>query len=140
MGVSSGGPLTPPWRVPASASSLAPRTAHRPAPACPPVCLPQLLDEARDKILMGAPRALTQSAEARKLTAYHEGGHALVALYTPGAKPIHKVREAGGWNASAVGCRDQRACDWFFQCHGAWFFQYHGAGIPEEAAPNSFSL
>jgi hypothetical protein len=51
----------------------------------------QLLDEARDKVLMGAPRAITQSEEARRLTAYHEGGHALVALYTPGAKPIHKA-------------------------------------------------
>ncbi|KAL4860045.1 ATP-dependent zinc metalloprotease FTSH 11 [Chlorella vulgaris] len=50
-----------------------------------------LLDEARDKILMGTPRIITQSDEARKLTAYHEGGHALVALYTPGAKPIHKA-------------------------------------------------
>ena len=49
------------------------------------------LDEARDKILMGSPRALSQSLEARRLTAYHEGGHALVALYTPGAKPIHKA-------------------------------------------------
>jgi hypothetical protein len=36
-------------------------------------------------------RSLTQSEEARKLTAYHEGGHALVALYTEGALPIHKV-------------------------------------------------
>lgn len=62
-------------------------------PCCPATaaCLLQLLDEARDKILMGTPRIITQSDEARKLTAYHEGGHALVALYTPGAKPIHKV-------------------------------------------------
>eukprot|EP00887_Chlorella_sp_A99_P000884 scaffold5.g884.t1 len=59
----------------------------------------RLLDEARDKILMGAPRALTQTAEARRLTAYHEGGHALVALHTPGAKPIHKAR---GWGGAAT--------------------------------------
>jgi ATP-dependent metalloprotease len=51
----------------------------------------ETLDEARDKVLMGSPRALTQSEEARRLTAYHEGGHALVALHTPGAKPIHKA-------------------------------------------------
>lgn len=50
-----------------------------------------LLDEARDKVLMGSPRSLVQSEEARKLTAYHEGGHALVALLTPGAQPIHKA-------------------------------------------------
>lgn len=49
------------------------------------------LEESRDKILMGSPRALSQSTEARRLTAYHEGGHALVALFTPGAKPIHKA-------------------------------------------------
>lgn len=51
----------------------------------------QLLDEARDKILMGTPRVITQSEEARRLTSYHESGHALVALYTAGAKPIHKA-------------------------------------------------
>lgn len=36
-------------------------------------------------------RSMVQTAEARRLTAFHEAGHALVALNTPGATPIHKA-------------------------------------------------
>ncbi|KAK0503259.1 ATP-dependent peptidase [Armillaria luteobubalina] len=47
---------------------------------------------AKDRILMGAERKSQYIAEKDKLaTAYHEGGHALVALYTDGAMPLHKV-------------------------------------------------
>lgn len=50
------------------------------------------LEFARDKILMGPERkSAVIEAKNRELVAYHEGGHALVALYTPGAMPIYKA-------------------------------------------------
>ena len=50
------------------------------------------LEYACDKIRMGAERKSAQiSPENLKLTAYHEGGHALVALKTEAAMPIHKA-------------------------------------------------
>ena len=49
-------------------------------------------DWAKDKIMMGAERrsAVIQEKD-RIMTAYHEGGHALVALFTPGATPLYKA-------------------------------------------------
>ena len=49
-------------------------------------------EEAKDKVIMGAARkSLIMSDEDKRLTAYHEAGHALVAMLTPGADPVHKV-------------------------------------------------
>jgi cell division protease FtsH len=49
-------------------------------------------DQARDKVLMGPERkSMYISPEQKKLTAYHEAGHVLVAKLTPGSDPIHKV-------------------------------------------------
>ncbi len=48
-------------------------------------------EEAMDRIMMGAERPLVLSPEERRVIAYHEGGHALVALLTPGADAVHKV-------------------------------------------------
>jgi len=48
-------------------------------------------EEARDKILMGTVREETINEMERKITAYHEAGHALVAHELPGTDPIHKV-------------------------------------------------
>ena len=48
-------------------------------------------DAARDKILMGAKREEIITEKDKKLTAYHEAGHALVAWLTPAADPVHKV-------------------------------------------------
>ncbi|MEE9300333.1 MAG: ATP-dependent zinc metalloprotease FtsH [Alphaproteobacteria bacterium] len=49
-------------------------------------------EAAKDKVLMGAERrSLVMTNEERRLTAYHEGGHALVALNTPASDPVHKA-------------------------------------------------
>jgi cell division protease FtsH len=52
----------------------------------------QEFEDARDKIMMGAERrTLMMTEEEKRLTAYHEGGHALVSLSMPGSVPIHKA-------------------------------------------------
>jgi cell division protease FtsH len=48
-------------------------------------------EEAMDRIMMGAERPLVLSEEERRVIAYHESGHALVAMLTPEADPVHKV-------------------------------------------------
>jgi len=48
-------------------------------------------DEAKDIILMGAVKEMTVSDEEKKITAYHEAGHTLVAWGLPGTDPIYKV-------------------------------------------------
>lgn len=50
------------------------------------------LEDARDKVMMGVQRkSVILSKEEKKLTAYHEAGHALVASKIEGADPVHKV-------------------------------------------------
>ena len=52
----------------------------------------QEFEDAKDKVMMGAERrTLVMSEEEKKLTAYHEAGHALVALHQPASDPIHKA-------------------------------------------------
>ena len=47
---------------------------------------------AKDKVLMGVERkTLMLTDDEKRVTAYHEAGHALVAAFTPGADPLHKV-------------------------------------------------
>ena len=49
-------------------------------------------EDAKDKVLLGAERkSLIMSDEDKRATAYHEAGHALVALLSPHADPVHKV-------------------------------------------------
>lgn len=55
------------------------------------VCMEDF-EEAKDKVMMGtARRSLVISDEEKRITAYHEAGHALVAKFLPKADPIHKV-------------------------------------------------
>ena len=50
------------------------------------------LEAAKDKVLMGTERkSMIISEDEKKITAYHEAGHALVAKLIPGTDPIHKV-------------------------------------------------
>jgi len=50
------------------------------------------IDVSKDKILMGAERkSMLISEESKKLTAYHEAGHAIVALFTKATMPVHKA-------------------------------------------------
>jgi cell division protease FtsH len=52
----------------------------------------QDFEEAKDKVMLGVERrSLVLTDDERRLTAYHEAGHAIVALKTPGSDPIHKV-------------------------------------------------
>ena len=51
---------------------------------------------AKDKVLMGTERrSMAMTDEEKKLTAYHEAGHALVAMHVPKSDPLHKVRQPG---------------------------------------------
>src|SRR4051812_47631826 len=53
----------------------------------------QLADftDALEKIVLGAPRGTVLSEEDRRRVAYHEAGHAIVGMLTPGAAPVRKV-------------------------------------------------
>ncbi len=49
-------------------------------------------EDAKDKVMLGVERrSLVLTDDDKKLTAYHEAGHAVVALKTPGSDPVHKV-------------------------------------------------
>ena len=50
------------------------------------------IEEAKDKVMMGAERrSMVMTEDDKKLTAYHEGGHALVAVNEKASDPIHKA-------------------------------------------------
>ena len=47
--------------------------------------------DALEKIILGIPRGVLLTEDERRLTAYHEAGHALVGMLTPGSDPVRKV-------------------------------------------------
>ena len=50
------------------------------------------MEEAKDKVMMGVERkSMVMSEDEKKMTAYHEGGHAIVSLHCPASDPIHKA-------------------------------------------------
>jgi cell division protease FtsH len=48
-------------------------------------------EKAKDRVLLGAERKLVLTDQEKRITAYHEAGHALLAKLSPGADPVHKV-------------------------------------------------
>jgi cell division protease FtsH len=49
-------------------------------------------EEAKDKVMMGAERrSMVMTDDEKKMTAYHEAGHAIVAVHEPASDPIHKA-------------------------------------------------
>ena len=49
-------------------------------------------EDAKDKVMMGAERrSMVMTDEEKQLTAYHEAGHAVVAMHEPASDPIHKA-------------------------------------------------
>ena len=52
---------------------------------------PHDFEEALDRITLGAPGAALMNEDERRLVAYHEGGHTLVAFMLPNVDPVHRV-------------------------------------------------
>lgn len=52
----------------------------------------QEFEDAKDKVMMGAERrSMVMTEDEKKMTAYHEAGHALVSIHEPASDPIHKA-------------------------------------------------
>ncbi len=71
-------------------------------------------EDAKDKLMMGAERrTLALTEEDKKLTAYHEAGHALLAVKMIGSDPIHKatiIPRGPGPRHGDAGCRNATRC------------------------------
>ncbi len=63
-------------------------------------------EESMDKVMLGTPQAGLVDPDERRIVAYHEGGHALVAFLMPGADPVNKVSIVP--HGQALGVTEQR--------------------------------
>ena len=78
------------WSAPISRTSSTRRRCWPPAAATTQVREADFTD-ALERIMLGAERKVMMTLDDRRRTAYHEGGHALVGMLTPGADPVRKI-------------------------------------------------
>ncbi len=82
---------TTPGMVGADLANLVNEAALLAAKRSHPVVAQQDFTDALERIVLGAARSVVISDEDRRRTAYHEAGHAIVGMLTPGADPVRKV-------------------------------------------------
>jgi cell division protease FtsH len=82
---------TTPGMVGADLANLVNEAALLAAKRTHPVVNQQDFTDALERIVLGAARTVVISDDDRKRTAYHEAGHAIVGMLTPGADPVRKV-------------------------------------------------
>jgi cell division protease FtsH len=93
----------------ADLANLANEAALRAARAGKDKVGPEEFEEALDTLILGTRQAGLTNQEERRIVAYHEGGHALVARLTPGADPVNKVTIVP--HGQALGVTEQRPMD-----------------------------
>ncbi|MDE3134135.1 MAG: ATP-dependent zinc metalloprotease FtsH [Acidobacteriota bacterium] len=82
---------TTPGMVGADLANLVNEAALLAAKRSHPTVNQEDFTDALERIVLGAARSVVMSDEDRKRTAYHEAGHAVVGMLTPGADPVRKV-------------------------------------------------
>ena len=90
----------------ADLANLANEAALRAARKARDVVTQEDFEEALDSILLGTRQPGLTSVDERRLVAYHEGGHAIVARLTPGADPVHRITIVP--HGQALGVTEQR--------------------------------
>jgi cell division protease FtsH len=93
----------------ADLANLANEAALRAARRSSDVVTREDFEEALDSIVLGTRQPGLSNVDERRLVAYHEGGHAIVARLTPGADPVHKITIVP--HGQALGVTEQRPED-----------------------------